>query len=146
MSDRHRHPGDPYDVGYGKPPKKTQFKKGLSGNPNGRPRKKPNLYTELKAVLRESVTVTIEGEPEPVTVQQALLLRLRDEALRGEVWAVKLLQKLVDASPDSGGEYDHIEREVGLFRAKALLRLMVEESEHEKAAQNPDQTEAGNDG
>jgi hypothetical protein len=30
-----------------------------------------------------------------VTVQQALLLRLRDEALRGELWAQKLLQKVV---------------------------------------------------
>ncbi len=74
------------------------------------------------------------------------MLRLRDEALRGEVWAVKLLQKLVDASPDSGGEYDHIELEVGLFRAKALLRLMVDETEHEKTGQNPVQTEAGNEG
>ncbi len=144
MSGRHRRPGDPYDVGYGKPPKKTRFKKGLSGNPNGRPRKKPDLYAELTRVLRDTVTVTIDGEPERVTVQQALLLRLRDEALRGEVWAVKLLQKVVDAIPDSGGEYDHIDRQVGLFRAKEVLRLMVEESEHEKANHNSEPTEAGN--
>lgn len=26
------------DVGYGKPPKRTQFKPGQSGNPKGRPR------------------------------------------------------------------------------------------------------------
>lgn len=28
-----------YEVGYGKPPEHSQFKKGQSGNPNGRPRK-----------------------------------------------------------------------------------------------------------
>lgn len=27
-----------YEVGYGKPPKSTRFKKGQSGNPGGRPR------------------------------------------------------------------------------------------------------------
>jgi hypothetical protein len=30
---------DSYEVGYGKPPKDTQFKKGSSGNPKGRPKK-----------------------------------------------------------------------------------------------------------
>jgi hypothetical protein len=28
---------DSYEVGYGKPPRSTQFKKGVSGNPKGRP-------------------------------------------------------------------------------------------------------------
>jgi hypothetical protein len=27
-----------YEVGYGKPPQSTQFKKGKSGNPKGRPK------------------------------------------------------------------------------------------------------------
>lgn len=138
MSGRKRRPGDPYDVGRGKPPKKTQFPKGVSGNPNGRPPKKPDLYTELTAVLNEKVTVTIEGEPQRVTVQRALLLRLRDQALRGEIWAGKLLQKVVDAIPDSGGEFDHIEHQMMLFRPKALLMLMVEDAEREKAGQNPE--------
>jgi hypothetical protein len=142
MSGRDRHPGDPYDVGYGKPPKQTQFKKRLSGNPDGRPPKKPDLHTELRRVLRKPVTV--KGEPERVTVQQALLLRLRDEALRGEIWAGKLLQKVVDAIPDGGGEYDRIDLEVGIYRGKELLRLMAEESDREKADQNPEPTEDDN--
>ena len=29
---------DDYEVGYGRPPKSGQFKKGQSGNPKGRPR------------------------------------------------------------------------------------------------------------
>ena len=138
MSGRPRRPGDPYDVGRGKPPKGTRFKKGVSGNPNGRPPKKPDPYTELMRVLGETVTVTIEGEPQRVTVQQALLLRLRDEALRGEIWAGKLVQKVINAFPDSGGEFDHIELQVGLFRAKELLRLLYEESKREQAGQSPE--------
>ena len=30
--------GADYEVGYGKPPKHTRFKKGQSGNPKGRPK------------------------------------------------------------------------------------------------------------
>ena len=144
MGGQHRRPGDPYDVGFGKPPKQTRFKKGLSGNPNGRPRKKPDLYTELMRVLGEPVTITIEGEPQRGTVQQALFWRLRDEALRGDIWAGKLLQKVVDALPDGPTVYDRIDLDVGMFRSKALLGLMIEEAEREKADQKPEPTEAGN--
>lgn len=143
MSGRQQRPGDPYEVGFAKPPKRTRFKKGRLGNPNGRPRKKPDLYAELRRVLFKPTTVSIEGELQRVTVQQALLLRLRDQALRGEVWAGKLLQKVIDAIPDGGTQHDIIDWKVDNFRAKALLGLMLDESEREKARQNPDTTEAG---
>jgi Family of unknown function (DUF5681) len=136
-----RRPGDPYEVGFGKPPKRTQFKKGRSGNPKGRPRKKPDLYSELTKVLREEVTV--EGQQEKVTVQQALLLRLRDEALRGELWAPKLLQKVVAALPESGAESGRIDmRSIG-----AKFDRIMAESAHKKAeaGQDPEKAEAVSD-
>ena len=34
------------DVGYRKPPKHSQFKKGKSGNPKGRPKRKPPAVSE----------------------------------------------------------------------------------------------------
>ena len=144
MSEQPRRPGDPYEVGYAKPPKKTRFKKGRSGNPYGRPRKKPDFYTELTRVLRETVTVTIEGQSERVTVQQALLLRLRDEAMRGEVWAGKLIQKVIGAFPEGPTEYDCIERQVRFFRSRTMFGLIAEGPKREKADQNPEPTETGN--
>ncbi len=144
MSEQPRRPGDPYEVGYAKPPKKTRFKKGRSGNPNGRPRKKPDFYTELTRVLRETVTVTIDGQSERVTVQRALLLRLRDEAMRGEVWACKLLQKVIGAFPEGPTEYDRIEQQVSFFRSRAMFGLIMEGPKREKADQNPEPTETGN--
>ena len=38
---------DDYEVGYGKPPKNTQFRKGVSGNPRGRPKKSLDFDHEL---------------------------------------------------------------------------------------------------
>ena len=36
-------------IGYRKPPTKTRFKPGQSGNPNGRPRGSVNLKTDLRS-------------------------------------------------------------------------------------------------
>lgn len=42
----------PYCVGYGKPPKKHRWKKGMSGNPRGRPRRpKPQVPQDLREAL-----------------------------------------------------------------------------------------------
>ena len=142
MGKRERRPGDPYEVGFGKPPKRTQFKKGRSGNPKGRPRKKPDLYSELTKVLRENVTITVDGQQEKVTVQQALLLRLRDQALRGEFWAEKLLQKVVAALPESGSERAPVDmQEIG---AK-FDRIMAESAHKEaEAGQDPESEAVSN--
>jgi len=49
-----------YEVGRGKPPVHTRFKKGQSGNPRGpRPKNLPALLVEA---LNEKVVVTIDGE------------------------------------------------------------------------------------
>ena len=50
-----------YEVGYGKPPQHTQFKKGHSGNIKGRPRGSRNASTLLDEALRERVMVTENG-------------------------------------------------------------------------------------
>jgi len=35
-----------YEVGYGKPPKSRRFQPGVSGNPKGRPKRKPLALAE----------------------------------------------------------------------------------------------------
>ena len=46
-----------YKVGYGKPPKQTQFKKGVSGNPSGRPKGSLNMATVLQRTLSEKTAI-----------------------------------------------------------------------------------------
>jgi hypothetical protein len=148
MGQKERRPGDPYEVGFGKPPERTRFKKGRSGNPRGRPRKKPDLYSELTKVLREQVT--IEGQQEKVTVQQALLLRLRDQALRGELWAQKLAQRVLAALPESGSEAGSVDMEaIGAKFDRIMAESVRKEAEAvkdpEKAEVIPDLVEPEND-
>jgi len=140
MERKERRPGDPYEVGFGKPPKRTRFKQGRSGNPKGRPRKKPDLYSELTKVLRENVTITVDGQQEKVTVQQALLRRLRDQALRGEFWAGKLIQKVVATLPESGSESGRVDMQS--IGAK-FDRIMAESARKEaEGGQDPENAEA----
>ena len=51
-----------YDVGYKKPPMSTQFKKGQSGNKNGRPKGSLNMNTILNKELNVAVSVTRMGK------------------------------------------------------------------------------------
>ena len=52
-----------YEIGYGRPPKHTQFKKGQSGNPEGRPKGIKSLSTELDDEL-SPVDKRYLGDPE----------------------------------------------------------------------------------
>src|SRR5262249_61103760 len=76
-----------YKIGYGKPPKATQFKKGTSGNPKGRPKGSLNLSTDLAAELSEQITLREGGRSRRVSKQRALIKSLLAKALQGDVRA-----------------------------------------------------------
>ena len=84
-------------VGYKKPPVASQFKKGLSGNPAGRPRGRRSFRTELREVLDAKVVVTDAGRKSKVSTTHAMLLRLRQQALNGDVRAIDRLLLLAAA-------------------------------------------------
>jgi hypothetical protein len=53
----------PYEIGYGKPPEHSRFKKGQSGNPNGRPRRKHGDQARRIALQEAYRPVTVrEGD------------------------------------------------------------------------------------
>jgi hypothetical protein len=83
-----------YPVGFGKPPKRTQFKKGQSGNPNGRPKGRLNTVTMLGRAMMEKVVINEHGQRKTVTKWQAALKQLVNKAAGGDLAAFKLLAEL----------------------------------------------------
>ena len=83
-----------HDVGFGKPPTHSQFRKGQSGNSKGRPRGSRNFLTDLKETLEEPIRVTHHGKAKTVSTQHAALMRLREKALGGDLRAINLLLEL----------------------------------------------------
>lgn len=87
---------DDYEVGYGKPPKHTQFQKGRSGNPNGRPKAtKKTQKAILEDIANRQVTMSVSGKQTSVTMLEAVYLRLADGALKGEKGAIKTFIELL---------------------------------------------------
>jgi hypothetical protein len=94
-----------YEVGYGKPPRHTQFKRGQSGNPRGRPSGSKNFATLLSEVLNEPVVVTEKGGRRRMTKQQAIVTQLVNQSLKGNLPATKLLierQQHVEGRTEAG--------------------------------------------
>jgi hypothetical protein len=83
-----------YKIGYGKPPKAKQFKRGKSGNPKGRPKGSRNLATDLASELGEQITVREDGRSHRISKQRALIKSLMARALQGDVRATAAMLSL----------------------------------------------------
>jgi hypothetical protein len=88
-------------VGYRRPPTETRFKPGQSGNPSGRPKGKRSVGAILHDVMNRNISVTENGKTRKVSAIEAMLHRLRSDALRGDKAAVKQLLPLYERYADA---------------------------------------------
>jgi len=89
MTDR-----DTPKTGYMNPPEHTRFKKGKSGNPQGRPRKPKDLNTLLQEVLNRKVR--IKDDERKIPIRDALIWKLRELALQGDKQAMTLQRRIIE--------------------------------------------------
>jgi uncharacterized protein DUF5681 len=89
-----------YDVGFGKPPKASQFRKGSSGNPKGRPKGRRNLATVLERTLQEKVVINENGVRRTVTKLEAAVKQLVNMAASGDLVAMRQLSALAGSAEE----------------------------------------------
>ena len=90
-----------YQVGRGKPPVHSRFKKGQSGN-SSRPRPK-SLPALLVPALDEKVVATIDGERREITTHEAVVTPLVNKSTGADLRATKMLiDMLKDAEKKAG--------------------------------------------
>lgn len=80
-----------YEIGYCKPPKHSQFQTGQSGNPKGRKKGTKNTHTLLDSVLSEKILLTENGKTHKISKKEAVIRRLVNKALSGDMKALGLL-------------------------------------------------------
>jgi len=85
-----------YEVGYRKPPRHTQFQKGQSGNPGGRPRRPARRLDELALYEAYRATIVMEdGRAVPMPAIQAVLRGQLQSAASGNVRAQRDILAMV---------------------------------------------------
>jgi hypothetical protein len=80
----------------GNPPKHTQFRKGTSGNPRGRPKGSKNLSTYLMEAARDQATATVGGRTRRISNLQATTMQLATKAAGGDKAAIGRFLDWVD--------------------------------------------------
>ena len=114
MSKKQLAPASKYDVGFGKPPKGTQFTKGQSGNPLGRPKGAKNKTSlgRLEKIITDEVyrIIKVNGENGPVHMPlvQAAARSIGVNAVKGDHRSQKLMLEMarsvkVDEDTDDDG-------------------------------------------
>ena len=81
-----------------RPPTSGQFRKGVSGNPKGRPKgtgvRRPSAF---EIVFDKTVRVMQNGQPHELTIEEALQLRTFQDALAGNRAARREVLKMIAA-------------------------------------------------
>ena len=136
---------DDYEVGYGKPPKHTRFKKGKSGNPGGRPKGTKNFKTDFEEELRSPIRVREGGKAVVMSKQRAMVKGLTAKALQGDLKALGAVTQLaLRFSPeerDTAAMDDALGREEQEVMDQLMNRLRTEAVE--EAATEPAEPEEG---
>jgi Family of unknown function (DUF5681) len=126
--------GNEYSVGYGKPPIKHQFKKGKSGNPRGRrgkPRFAPNEPLDFERVVVAELQSSImigDGRKKKKKISQleAIFKLLVALSLKADRSALKAVVALIEKLPK-----DAFRNEARRKRNEAIDQLLEEYGQYE---------------
>ena len=115
-------------VGYGRPPKHSQWKKGQSGNPKQRRKRQPkSVATMVDEFFAREVDVVENGLSLRRTAFEIIFQQLCNKAIAGDTRALNVLKKYGDFAasrdPTKGTIYEWVDHE-------AYLTYLRERSEN----------------
>ncbi len=122
-------PAESYEVGFRKPPKASQFRKGESGNKSGRRKGSRNTRTLLTEALAEEVIVTENGRRRRLTKRELMFKVLADKCVAGDLRAMAMAIRLDRAEDRVDSEQTDGLDEADIEVVQALL------DRHRKAPQ-----------
>jgi hypothetical protein len=99
-----------YEVGYKKPPKHSQFKKGQSGNSKGPPKGSKSAKAIFEKALWKAVQIKMGDTTAKMPKIEAMLTSMIHQAMKGDKKAFDLVMKYADklkllmSSAQQGGD------------------------------------------
>jgi uncharacterized protein DUF5681 len=116
-----------YAVGKWRPPVKSQFPKGVSGNPKGRPKGRRSLRASLEAILNQKITVRDGTKVRSISKVDALLLKMVNAGLQGDHnTALKTLALARWVEVDAAKETDRSKAEFAKLTDEEVLQVVIE--------------------
>jgi hypothetical protein len=140
-----REPESRQSVGYANPPRSTRFKKGVSGNPKGRPKGSLNVATVFTRTLLEKVVINEHGQRKTVTKLEAALKQLANKAASGDLRAVRQLIELARDAEAKHNATSVQDPEFGEFDREVMDDILKRFQPQEKKKQDQDSQEANPD-
>src|SRR5579863_6653813 len=128
-------------VGYGRPPKRTQFKPGVSGNPAGRPKRRPKIDDFLRELLDQPTTILRAGHQITVSGREAVAFTYFKGALKGDRDALRKVE-----SVDQDGDDEELDgAEIAAAEDAEIVAVCGEQSTGTSNDADPAPAEDGND-
>ncbi len=95
-----------YEVGYKKPPRQHQFKKGNQAAAGKRgPRHTQGIMALIRKIMKEKVAATVDGKRVRMTRQEALLRNMIYDSKKSNKDTLRLMQLMME-SPE--GQMDEV--------------------------------------
>lgn len=128
-------PEGAYKVGYKHPPKSSQFKTGVSGNPKGRPKGAKTLKSVVISVAKSKVVLKEGNTAMKLSKLEASVAILAMNALKGDTKAMALLLKLFTEHLPTEADQPKIHSEpspedLAVLESKAKILELLENASH----------------
>jgi Family of unknown function (DUF5681) len=128
-------------IGYSKPPKSSQFKKGQSGNPKGRPKGSVDMATLFEKTIRQKVTIIENGRSRVVIKAEAMFLQMVNKAAKGDMNAtneVRYWSQRFDDFPKIAGPGPVLHESDETVMEGMIKRMQEANILESKSATNPE--------